>query len=287
MLPSLETARTKGVTVHPSARIHPSALLEGDVNVGADTTVGPGCIVLGTVGPVNIGERCTLIAHACVNGPIVVGDRNVLYPNACLGFAPQDIGFDANSPGPGCVIGEGNTFREGVTVHRGKTTLPTRIGNSNFWMTNSHLGHDGVVGSNCTIASGAVLGGHVEIADRVIIGGQGAVHQFVRIGRGAMLSGLVGLSLDLPPYFMLTGINLAGSLNLVGLRRSGATEAHIQAVRWVYKTLYRSGGAPQQSLPVLRERADDPVVAEYIAFIESSKRGICHGAGRATRGTVQ
>ena len=282
----MSTAATASPRVHPDATVHPSAIVEGDVEVGAGTTIGPGCIVLGTVGPVRIGPKCTLIAHAMVNGPITIGESNVLYPNVCLGFAPQDLGFDPSAPGPGCVIGDRNVFREGATVHRGKTSEPTRIGNKNYWMTNTHLGHDGVVGNNCIFGSGAVLGGHVLVADNVILGGLAALHQFVRVGHHCFISGAAGVTQDLPPWFMATAINVAGSINIVGLRRSGATPATIATVRWVYRMVYRSGATPQQALELLRDRADDPLVAEYIEFISSSKRGICHGAGRATRGTA-
>lgn len=282
----MSTAPTAGPRVHPDARVHASAIIEGDVEIGAGTVIGPGSIVLGTVGPVRIGSGCTLVAHAMVNGPIAIGDSNVLYPNACLGFAPQDLGFDPARPGPGCVIGDGNTFREGATVHRGKTSEPTRIGNRNYWMTNTHLGHDGVVGSNCIIGSGAVLGGHVLVADNVILGGLAALHQFVRVGHHCFISGAAGVTQDLPPWFMATAINVAGSINIVGLRRSGATPETIATVRWVYRMVYRTGATPQQAVELLRERAGDPLVAEYIEFITSSKRGICHGAGRATRGTA-
>lgn len=264
--------------------MHPTAIVEGDVEIGAGTSVGPGSLVLGTVGPVRIGAGCTLIANATVNGPITLGDGNVLYPQVCLGFAPQDIGFDPNTPGPGCIVGNRNTFREGTTVHRGKTSEPTRIGDSNYWMTNTHLGHDGVVANGCIIGSGAVLGGHVVVDDKVIIGGCAAVHQFARLGHHSFVSGLAGTIKDLPPWFVCTAVNVAGSVNVVGLRRSGAGPATISAVRWVFRTLYRSGGTPQQALAELETRASDPVVAEYVAFVRSSKRGICHGSGRATRG---
>lgn len=106
-----EAPPSHGPNIHPEATVHPSAVVEGDVSVGPRTRIGPGCIVWGTVGPVRIGSDCTLVAHATVNGPITIGDGNVLYPNACLGFAPQDLGFDAGSPGPGCVIGNRNVFR--------------------------------------------------------------------------------------------------------------------------------------------------------------------------------
>ena len=266
--------------------MHPTAVIEGDVEVGPGTTVGPWCLLLGTVGPVRIGANCTLIAHATVNGPTILGDGNVLYPQVNLGFAPQDIGFPPDRAGPGCVIGSRNTFREGVTVHRGKTALPTRIGDENLWMTCTHLGHDGVVGNNCIVGSNAVLAGHVEVADRVIIGGCTAVHQFVRIGHHALVSGLAGAARDVPPWFTVTATNLIGSLNVVGLRRSGTSPSDIEAVRWAFKAIYRSGRTPQQALETLRTRESHPVIAEYIRFISESKRGLCHGSGRANRGTA-
>ena len=279
-----QPATQTGTRIHPDAIIHRTAVVEGDVEIGARTTIGPGCLVLGTVGPVKIGADCTLIANAIVNGPIELGDRNVLYPSVCLGFAPQDIGFDASKGGAGCVIGSRNTFREGTTVHRGKTADPTRIGDGNYWMTNTHLGHDGVVANNCIIGSGSVLGGHVEVADKVIIGGLAAMHQFARAGRGSFISGCSGVTNALPPWFICTSIDVAASVNLIGLRRSGATRETIETPRWVFKMLYRSDCAPQQAMPLLEARAGDPVVDEYIAFIKASKRGICHGSGRARRG---
>jgi UDP-N-acetylglucosamine acyltransferase len=282
------TARSSpsGTRIHPSATVHPAATVEGDVEIGPDTVVGPGCIVLGTVGSVRIGTGCSLVARAVVNGPISLGDGNVLYPNACLGFAPQDLGFDPNAAGPGCVIGNRNVFREGATIHRGKGDQPTRVGDSNYWMTNTHLGHDGVVGNNCIFASGCVLAGHVEVQDRVIIGGCTAIHQFVRLGRGCFVSGALGLGLDLPPWFTATANNLVASVNLVGLRRSGAGREAIEAVRWAFKTIYRSGFTPQQAIPLLEERIAEPAIAECVAFMRATKRGICHGVGRAARGTA-
>lgn len=264
-------------------RIHPSAVIEGDVTLADDVVVGPGCVIAGCPGPVSIGAGTVLRAQVHIEGPCTIGERNTFYPCSSAGFPPQDLGFDPAAPGPGLVIGNGNTFREGVTVHRAKTAVPTRIGDSNYWMTNSHLGHDAQVGNNCVIASGALIGGHVQLADRVTLGGNATIHQFVRVGRGAMFTGSIGTSLDLPPWFTLTARNVAGSMNVVGLRRSGASPEEIHTVRWVYRQLYRSGCTPQQSLGRLRTRAGDPVVDQYIAFIEQSKRGICHGQPRPAR----
>jgi UDP-N-acetylglucosamine acyltransferase len=269
------------------AEVHRTAIVEGDVTLAEGVRIGPNCVVLGTCGPVVLGPRTTLVSTVHVNGPIVLGEGNTAYPGASLGFAPQDLGFDPQAPGPGLVIGDRNTFREGVTIHRGKTTEPTRIGHRNFFMVNSHVGHDAVVHDHCIFANGALLAGHVIVEDRVIMAGNAFLHQFCRVGKGVMFSGGIGSSLDVPPWFTVTASNLAGSINLVGMRRNGLSTAQIATVKWIYHTMYRTGGTPQQALPALEARADDPLVAEYIAFIRASKRGICHGAGRSTRGTAE
>ena len=262
-------------------QIHSSAILTGDVRVAADVVIGPYCVIDGTLGPITIGSGCRLIAGAYLNGPLTLGERNILYPGAALGFAPQDLKWDPSVAGAGLVIGSGNTFREGATIDRATShEKPTRVGDSNYWMANSHAGHDCTIGNNCIFANGTLLAGHVSVADRVITGGGAAIHQFVRIGRNCMVSGNMGTSLDLPPYFMLTGINAAGSVNVIGMRRSGMKREDIDTVKWVYRTLVRSRMPPKNSLKILRERESDPLVREYIEFIETSKRGICLARGR-------
>lgn len=253
------------------------------MDIADDVQIGPGCVLFG---PITLGPGCVLIANACLHGPLRMGERNVVYPAAALGFAPQDIGFDPATAGAGCVIGSGNTFREGVTIHRGKTDQPTRIGDRNYWMAFSHAGHDAIVGNGCIFGNSTLIAGHVEVADRVISGGNVSVHQFVRLGRGVFISGAMATSLDVPPFFMVTGANIAGSLNLVGMRRSGMSREQIDTVRWVYRVLMRSGLPPKAALETLRRRGDEPLVREYIDFIAAAKRPIIHGTGRAARGVA-
>ncbi|HMN95440.1 MAG TPA: acyl-ACP--UDP-N-acetylglucosamine O-acyltransferase [Phycisphaerales bacterium] len=271
------------------ASIHPTAILEGEIECAEDVVVGPGCVLRGPLGrPIAIGPGTRLIGRCWLEGPLRLGARNTVYPFAALGMAPQDLKFHPEEPGAGLVIGDENVFRENVTLHRATSQeRPTAIGSRNYFMAGSHAGHDCQVGDGCILANGAALGGHVLLGDRVIIGGGCMVHQFCRIGRGAMLSGGVGTGRDVPPFFTLTGINVVGSINLVGLRRSGADSATIEAVRWVYSTLYRRGTAPRGALAALRTRIDEPTVREYIEFIESSRRGICPAtAVSSRRGTV-
>jgi UDP-N-acetylglucosamine acyltransferase len=124
------------------------------------------------------------------------------------------------------------------------------------------------------------------VGDGVVTGGNVAVHQHCRVGRGALISGTMGLNKDLPPFFTLTGGNIAGSLNLVGMRRSGMPGHEIDDVRWVFKILYRKGLSTKRAVEELRTRAERPIVAEYLDFIAATRRGIVPGEGEARRGTA-
>lgn len=256
--------------------IHPSAIFDGDIELADDVVIGPYCILEGRV---RLGRGTRLIARVHLHGPISMGEGNIVYPNAALGFAPQSLGFDSRRAGPGVAIGSHNTLREGVTVHRATDEqTPTRLGDHNYLLVNSHVGHDCRIGDHCLLANGALLGGFVRLDERAFVGGNTAVHQFCRVGRGAMLTGSAGLSRDLPPFFTLTGINIAASVNLVGMRRLRMSQDDIGDVRWVYKTLFRRKIVPRDWLAALAERGHRPLVREYIEFIENSKRGICPGA---------
>jgi UDP-N-acetylglucosamine acyltransferase len=269
------------------AQVHPTAIVQGDVVLAEDVSVGPMCVLDGTLGPIRVGPGTKLVGGAWLFGPLQVGTGNTIYPCVCLGFAPQSQGYDPARPGRGLVIGDNNTFREGTTVHRATSDHgPTVIGNRNFFMTNTHAGHDAHVADHCVLATGAVLGGHVVLEDRVTIGGNTAVHQFVRIGRGAMLSGGVAAPRDVPPFFMLTGVNVAGSINVVGMRRQKLPQEDFDDVRWAYKTLYRRGLPLSAALEVLRQQAQRAIIAEYVIFIERSKRGISPGHGQGLRNSL-
>ncbi|MBL9147815.1 MAG: acyl-ACP--UDP-N-acetylglucosamine O-acyltransferase [Phycisphaerae bacterium] len=258
--------------------VHPTAVLTGDVQLADDAVVGPYCVLAGKI---RIGPGTTLVSHVHLHGPLWLGAGNTCYPGTCLGFAGQDLKFDASREAAGLVIGDRNVFREHVTIHRAtRDDRPTTIGHRNYWMAGSHAGHDVQFGSDCIIGNNTMFGGHAQIADRVVFGGAAAVHQFTRIGRGCMVSGECGTSLDLCPFFTLTDINLAGSLNIVGMRRSGMTSEEITLVRWCYRTICRAGTTMKSALAALRERADQPLVQEYIAFLESAKRPIARRRGR-------
>ena len=258
--------------------IHPTAIIDGDVQLADDAVVGPYCIL---VGKIRIGPGTTLVSSVHLNGPLWMGARNVCYPGACLGFAPQDLGFPPSNDGAGLVIGDGNTFREHVTIHRATKEKPTTIGNANYFMATSHAGHDAVIGSHNIFANGVSIAGHAQLADRIVIGGATAIHQFVRIGRNCMLTGASGTSCDVPPFFLLRDLNATGGLNIIGLRRAGFSRETIDHLRWAFRTLYRTGATPKQNVHLLREREHVPEVKELIDFIVASKRPIVDRSGRA------
>lgn len=266
------------------ADVDPSAVLRGDVDLAEGASVGPHCVLDGSSGPVRLGAGTRLLSHVHLHGPLEMGQENVVYPGASLGFAPQARAFDHQTPGQGVVIGAHNVLREGVTIHRAMTDDgPTRIGESNYFMAYSHAGHDCQIGDRCTFANAVQLGGHVVVQDDVTVGGLVPVHQFCRLGRGCMLSGGIATSYDVPPFFMLTGINVAGSINIVGMRRQKFTVEQIEDVKWVYRTLCRRGLPLSQAVETLRQRAQRPLVAEYLAFLAGSKRGPVLGRRQRAR----
>ena len=250
--------------------IHSTAILEGNITLADDVVIGPHSVLEGDI---TIGSGSRLIGNVYLTGKLTIGERNVIYPFTSIGFAAQDVNYPHDKFEPGIAIGNDNTFREGSTVHRATQEAPTSIGNGNMFMTTSHVGHDCQVANNVTIVTGGGLGGHVHVEDRVIIGGATIVHQFVTIGTGAMLGAGLFVTQDIAPYFMLTGINIIGSINLVGMRRGGMDKEEITRRKEIYKLLYRSGDTIKTSIDTLEHDGDD-VAMEYVAFAKSSRRGL-------------
>ncbi|MBT4530451.1 MAG: acyl-ACP--UDP-N-acetylglucosamine O-acyltransferase [Phycisphaerae bacterium] len=265
--------------------IHPTAILDGNISLAGDVIIGPHCVLRGDIA---IGSGTKLIGNCYLTGKLVLGSDNVVYPFTSIGFASQDINYPNDMYDPGIVIGDRNVFRENFTAHRATQEAPTTIGNDNMFMASSHVAHDCVVGNNNTLVNCVLLGGHVHIQDKVLIGGDAAVHQFVTIGSGAMIIGMGYASYDLLPYFMITGPNIVGSINIIGMRRSGMPNNEIRRRKDIYKLLYKSGNTINTSVKQLKE-AGDPVAMEYVHLIESSRRGIIapfHTTRSERRGVV-
>ena len=260
-----------------SPLIHPTAVISAEAVLAADVRVGPGAVI---EGPVTLGPGCTVDAHAHLIGPLTAGQNNQIGSGAVLGAAPQHLAYRGE---PTLIeIGDGNSFREHTTVHRGMPvgvgpgTGVTRIGSHNLFMVGSHVAHDCVVGDHGIYANCALLGGHVVTGDRVLLSGNSAVHQFCRVGRLALLSGASATSKDIPPFWVMQDVNRVCGVNVIGMRRAGVPSAEIQAVRRAFRVIYMERQTiPAALLRIEAEMGSVPAVREVIDFIRSSKRGIC------------
>jgi UDP-N-acetylglucosamine acyltransferase len=252
--------------VHPTAVVAPEADLAFDVQIGAYAIIE---------GPVRIGPGTIIESHVCLCGPMELGRENFVGHGAVLGKSPQHKGYRGEATT--LRIGDGNVFREHVTVHRGTVAGggETRIGDRNVFMIGAHLGHDGQVGNDCTLVNGALVGGHVELSDGCILSGHSAVQQRVRVGRLAMLGGLGSVTKDVPPFVIQQGYNCVSGLNLVGLRRAGLAAESIAALRDAFRILYKEGRTLTGALELIgADLGHVAEVTEFIEFIRSSKIGI-------------
>jgi len=254
-----------------SARIHPTAVVSPEAELADAVEVGPFGVIEGRV---RIGRGCVLRPYVHLCGPLTMGAGNVVYSGCVLGERPQHLRYN-NEP-TSLEIGDRNTIREHVTIHRGTAQArATRIGSDNFLMAHSHVAHDCQIGNRCILANGALLGGHCTLADNAYVSGNSAVHQFVRIGRLAMLSGCSATTKDIPPFLIQQGIDNVAGINVVGMRRAGLSSEQINAVRSAFRILFRDGLVLPAALAKLeRELGHVDVVAEMVAFLRETPRGI-------------
>lgn len=256
-------------TIDPTARIEDGAV------IGEGTSIGPYCII----GPhVVIGANCRLIAHVNVVGHTTINSGCVVYPFATLGGSPQDLNYRGEPTR--LEIGEGCCIREGVTMNVGtkKGGGITRVGARGYFMNNSHVGHDCIVGNDVIFATSATLGGHCEIGDFVYIGGLSAVHQFVRVGPQAMVGGVCGVRGDVIPFGLVNGqYACLEGLNVIGMKRRKFTRERLAKVRGFYQKLFHGPSIFAERLSEVQPLAsDDPAIAEILAFIgEGKNRALC------------
>jgi UDP-N-acetylglucosamine acyltransferase len=232
--------------VHPTAIVDPRAELAADVLVGAYAIVEAG---------VALAAGCVLHTHAVVRGPTSLGPRCVVQPFAVIGGEPQ---AKRHAGGPAALeAGEGNVFREHVTVHGGTEGRRTRIGAGNLFMVGSHVAHDVVVGSSCVLANGVQLSGHAVIEDGVTFGGLSGVTQFVRVGEGAFVAALSAVERNVPPFVVVQGNRArVRGVNVVGLRRRGVPEESIRALSRAVRKLWQSGTVRAEAVRQLEGEPD-------------------------------
>jgi UDP-N-acetylglucosamine acyltransferase len=260
------------------AAIDGTARVAAGARLGDGVEIGPYCLV----GPhVELKDGVRLLAHVNVAGATTIGEGTIVYPFASLGTPPQSVHYRGEPTE--LVIGARCELREGVTINIGTAAGGgvTRVGDRCFLMVGSHVGHDCNVGDDVTFANNAVLGGHVTVGSNTFLGGNSAVHQFARVGEGAMVGGLSGISTDLIPFGFGKGqiAELAG-LNVVGLRRRGAARADLLRLRRAYRALFLGEGVFVDRLErVASEFADDELVQKIVAFVRAGgKRPLMHPA---------
>ncbi len=248
--------------------IDPTARVAAGARIGDNVEIGPYCIV----GPqVEINSGARLLAHVHVTGVTTIGEGTVVYPFASLGTPPQSVHYRGGATR--LVIGARCELRESVTMNTGTEDGGgvTRVGEGCFFMAGSHVGHDCQVGNDVTLANNAVLGGHVSVGNYTFLGGHVAIHQFVRIGEGVMIAGMSAARDDIIPfgYGFGHGAWLVG-LNIVGLRRRGATRAEMHRLRRAYRSLFFVEGRLADRIDAVeREFGDDPLVGKIVAFIRA------------------
>jgi UDP-N-acetylglucosamine acyltransferase len=253
-------------------KIHPTAIVEDGAVLGADVEVGPYALI----GPeVIIGAGTRILGHAVITSRVTLGTKNVVGYGAVIGAPPQDFAHNESMISE-VRIGNGNTFREYVTIHRGtKDGTATIVGDENLVMVAAHFGHNVRVGNRTVIANNCALGGYVQVQDGAVLGGGTVFHQHMRVGRLAMVRGGTRFGQDIVPFAMADEDNILAGLNAIGLRRAGfSSEARLELKR-IFKIIFRSGMNVSQALAGINEAEWGPEVRELLGFIREAKRGIC------------
>lgn len=250
--------------------IHPTAILAPGAVVGADVEIGPYVVIDGGV---TVGDRVRIGPHVHLTGRTRIGSGTVIHAGAVLGGEPQDLHYKG---APSDVrIGSNCMIREYVTIHRSATEGGvTEVGDGVMLMANAHVAHDCRIGDNVIIANATLVAGHVQVGERAFISGAVVIHQFCRIGRLAMIGGHSGIGRDVPP-FCLYQFDAVRGLNAVGLRRAGFDSATRLALKKAYKLFFLSGlnrSAAREE--IRRQLGAVPEVAEFVDFLEGSRRGI-------------
>ncbi|MFZ4775726.1 MAG: acyl-ACP--UDP-N-acetylglucosamine O-acyltransferase [Terrimicrobiaceae bacterium] len=250
--------------IHSTAIVSPSAQLADDVEVGPHAMIGP---------DVTLGAGCVIQANAVLESRVMMGSGNFVGYGAIIGAPPQDF---AHKPevSSGVRIGDNNRIREYVTIHRGtKEGTETTVGSGCFLMVGTHLGHNVSLADNVIITNNCLLAGYVDVGEAAVLGGGSVFHQFLRIGRRAMIAGSSSFNKDVPPFVTANFRNLLVGINVIGLRRGGFSREARMEVKRAFKLVYRSGLRVREALEEAEKSEWGTEAKEFFDFIKSSKRG--------------
>jgi UDP-N-acetylglucosamine acyltransferase len=253
------------MTISPLAQIHPSAVVAAGAVIGAGCTIGPFALI----GPeVTLAEDVQIKSHAVVTGWTDIGPETVVFSFATVGEVPQDLKY--NGERTRLIVGARCRIREGATLNTGTAGGGgvTRVGDDCLLMTGAHVGHDAQLGNRVILANQVAIAGHCLIGDDVVIGGLSGIHQFVRIGQGAMIGALTMVTNDVIPYGLVQGPRgVLDGLNLVGLKRRGMDRGQIAAIRAAYLDLSDGEGSFVDRARKLADETTSEPVRDMVGFI--------------------
>lgn len=247
------------------SQIHPSAIIEDGAQIGPDCVIGAFCLVGSQV---VLGARVILKSHVVLTGDTHIGDETEIYSFAVIGEIPQDLKFDGERTR--LRIGARNRIREHVTMNTGTASGggETRVGDDGLFMAGCHIAHDAQVGDRVIIVNSSAIAGHCVIEDDVIVGGLCGVHQWVRIGQGAIIGAVTMVTKDVVPHGLVQGPRgVLDGLNLVGLKRKGVARSDITAMRAAFQMLKDGDGTFQDRAHRLSDESDSAYVQQMVAFI--------------------
>ncbi|MDR0677529.1 MAG: acyl-ACP--UDP-N-acetylglucosamine O-acyltransferase [Holosporaceae bacterium] len=255
--------------------IHPTAIVSSSAQIAENVKIGPYSVIGNNV---MLEEGVEVSSHVCIDGYTRVGRETRIFPFATIGFAPQDLKFKGEKT---ClIIGEHNIIREYVTIHLGTKggIGKTVVGDGNLFMVGVHIAHDCVVENNVVMGNNATLGGHVVVGDDVIIGGLAAIHQWTRIGCGAIIGGMSGVEKDVIPYGAVKGERAhIYDINIIGLRRAGVEKQEIFALKKAYEIIFSGQDTIYENIEKSEKMfGDRPYVKQLIDFMKKEKnRSFC------------
>jgi UDP-N-acetylglucosamine acyltransferase len=252
--------------------IHPTAIVSPAARIGAGVTIGPHALVEGET---ELGDNAVLHGACVIAAGTILGAGVVVHPFATIGGPPQYLKFDAATRS-GVRVGAGTVIREAVTINRSiKSGEFTTIGEQCFLMANSHVAHDCALADRVILANGALLAGHVTVGADVFFGGGCALHQFTRVGEGAIIGGLAAITFDIPPYVMVADRNRLAGFNFVGLRRRGVPRATIAELKELFSRVYAASNPKHEAAAALAAGAAATAEGRrFLEFFGAGKRGI-------------
>lgn len=258
------------MAIHPTAIVDSKAQLGNNVQIGAYAFIGPN---------VTLGDNCIVEHHATIDGYTTLGTDNVIYPYSFLGAKTHDL----KHKGGICFlkIGNGNTFREYTSIHTATNDGDaTVIGDRNYILAFSHVGHDCCLGNDIIISAQVAMGGHVQVGDHANIGGNSSIHQFCRIGTFAMLSAHSFLKKDIPPFMIAFGVPaIAKSYNRIGILRQGFSDEERIYIKQLFKQLYESNLNRTQAIENIQKSLEkgsfETIRQTFLDFVQQpSSRGL-------------